>query len=103
MSSRFNRYSQERAEQLTERLLELLQQARAAATLAELDGHEREVDELLVQTLADRRLHNVDAPGMHIVALALDQVRRVISERRLALAGEGQVVPFPAPKSVPAE
>jgi TRAP-type uncharacterized transport system substrate-binding protein len=103
LASRFNRYSHERAEQLTERLLEILQATRSAATTNELDGFEREVDEVLVQTLADRRLHSVEAPGLHIVTLALDQVRRAINERRLALAKDARVVRFPSAGASAAE
>jgi TRAP-type uncharacterized transport system substrate-binding protein len=103
LSSRFNRYTHERAEQLTERLLEILQQARLAQSLSELDEFEREVDEVLVQTLADRRLHSVDGPGLHIVTLALDQVRRAINERRLTLSNGGQLARFLAPSDTAAE
>ena len=104
LSGRFNRYTHERAEQLTERLLEILQQARTAQSLEELDGYEREVDEVLVQTLADRRLHSVEAPGLHIVTLALDQVRRAINERRLFLTKDAPpLLRFPAPRDTAAE
>jgi hypothetical protein len=68
----------------------------------ELDSYERDVDEVLCETLSDRELHRVEGAGLHVVGLALDQVRRTIHERRQALAKGGQVVNFPAPRSLPA-
>jgi TRAP-type uncharacterized transport system substrate-binding protein len=100
--SRFNRSHHERAEELTEKLLGILQKARCAASADELDGYERDVDEVLCETLSDRQLHRVEGSGLHVVTLALDQVRRTIHERRHALGKEGSVVNFPTPRAAPA-
>jgi len=102
LASRFNTNVHERTEQLTERLLEILQAARAAKSPAELDGLERDVDEVLTHTLGDRRLRGVEAPGLHLVTLALDQTRRAIEDRRLMLVREKDVVNFPSPRNIPA-
>lgn len=94
LAARLNVRTHERSEQLTERLLEILQAARTAATIAELDGYEREVDEVLVRSLADIRLRNVETSELHMVALALDQARLAIRDRRRILANDGEVVNF---------
>jgi len=94
LSSRLNMRKHERSEQLTERLLEILQAARTAVTSAELDGYEREVDQVLVHSLADMRLRNAATTELHMVALALDQARLAIQDRRRVLAGSGEVVAF---------
>ncbi|MBI1868175.1 MAG: ABC transporter substrate-binding protein [Methylocystis sp.] len=102
LASRLGIRTHERTEHLTERLLEILQAARAAATGAELDGYEREVDEVLVHTLGDQGVRGVEGHGLHMVALALDQARRAIEERRRVLANEGRVVSFVAQRNLPA-
>lgn len=96
LASRFNTHAHQRTEQLAERLLEILQAARCASTLAELDDYERTVDDVLAHALSDRRLRSAEATGLHVVSLALDQARRAIRERRRILAKEGRVVSFPA-------
>ncbi|QGM47699.1 TAXI family TRAP transporter solute-binding subunit [Methylocystis heyeri] len=101
LASRFNTHAHERSEQLTEKLLEVLQTARAAATPTELDDLERQVDEVLTNTLGDRRLRGVEAPGLHLITLALDQARRAIEERRLALTRGREVVNFPSARNLP--
>jgi TRAP-type uncharacterized transport system substrate-binding protein len=101
LASRLNIRSHERTEHLTERLLEILQAARVATTPAELDSYECEVDQVLVHTLEDKGLRNVEGSGLHMVALALDQARRAIQDRRRTLATLGNVVTFP-PRNVTA-
>lgn len=96
LASRFNTSVHRHTEQLAEQLLEILQAARNAATVAELDEYERTVDDVLAHALADRSLRSAEAPGLHVVSLALDQARRAIRERRRVLAKEGKVVSFPA-------
>lgn len=100
LAGRLNMRTRERSEQLTERLLEILQAARAAQTSSELDGYEREVDQVLVRSLADVRLRNTAPTELHVVALALDQARLAIRDRRRALAGAGEVVAFMGPRSI---
>lgn len=100
LANRFNPDPHEHIERITEKLLELLQSARIAATLSDLDDLEREVDEAVAAMLSDCRSQGLNAPSLHLVTLALDQTRRTIVERRQFLAHEGQVVNFPAPRSV---
>jgi TRAP-type uncharacterized transport system substrate-binding protein len=102
LASRFNLRTHEQTEHLTERLLEILQSARFAGSLAELDQYEREVDDILVQTIADKKLRSVEGMGVHMVALALDQARRAIQDRRRLLSKEGRVVSFPSPRNITA-
>lgn len=78
LASRLNERTHERSEHLTERLLEILRAARTAATSAELDSYEHEVDQVLVNSMADVRLRNMAASELHMVALALDQARLAI-------------------------
>jgi TRAP transporter TAXI family solute receptor len=101
LASRLNVAPLRRAERLTEELLTNLQAAREKTTQAELDALEREVDAAVTKMLADPKLRNLDAPGVHLVTLALDQTRRAIEERRQLVAREDKVVEFPAPRSVP--
>jgi len=95
LASRFNASPHERIEQLTERLLEILKSAREAATQAELDQFEREVDDAVTEMLNDRKLRALDKPPLHMATLALDQARRAIEERRAFLSRDRQVVEFP--------
>lgn len=99
LASRFNVSTHHHVEQLAERLLEILQAARAAETLAELDELEREVDNLLAAALSDRRLRSVEAPGLSVVSLALDQARRAIRERRRFLGKETRIVSLPVQRA----
>ncbi len=99
LASRFNTNIHKRAEQLAERLLEILQSARSAPTLNELDDYERMVDDVLAHALADRKLRSVDPTGLHVVSLAMDQARKAIRERRRALMREGRVVAFPGQRA----
>lgn len=102
LATRFNVSAHHRTEELAERLLEILQAARIAATPAELDDYERTVDDVFANALADRRLRGADATGLHVVSMALDQARRAIRERRKFLVQSGRVVSLPAHKSLTA-
>jgi len=95
LASRLNTSVHRHTEELAERLLEILQSARNAATMAELDEYERTVDDVLAHALADRSLRSAEAPGLHVVSLALDQARRAIRERRRVLTRGEKVVTFP--------
>jgi TRAP-type uncharacterized transport system substrate-binding protein len=90
LASRFKTKTHERSERLIERLLEILPAARAAATIAELDEFERELDQALVSALADVRLRHMGVTELHMANLALDQARLAIQDRRRTLC-EGQV------------
>jgi len=100
LSGRLSGADHEKTERLTERILEILQSARDCTAFAELDAYEREIDDCLVATLADHRLHAGGA-GLHVVTLAVDQARRAIKERRRVLASEGTVVAFAPPRHPP--
>jgi len=103
LASRLNLRSHEQTEHLTERLLEILQAARCASCTQELDAYEREVDEILYLTMSDKKLRSVEPSGMHMMALALDQARRVIRDRRRQLSSDGVVLDFPSTRSIAAE
>lgn len=100
LASRLDTSAHCRAEQLAERLLEILQAARNAATLQELDDYERTVDDVLAHALSDRRLRSAATPGLHVVSMALDQARRAIRERRRILTKDSRVVQFPKPQTI---
>lgn len=86
LASRLRVSTQERSERLIARLLEILPAARAAPSVAELDDYERELDQTIVDAMADVRLRKMAATELHMVALALDQARLAIHERRRALS-----------------
>jgi hypothetical protein len=95
IASRLRVSTQERSEQLIERLLVILPAARAAPAVAELDEYERELDQAIVDALADVRLRKMAATELHMVALALDQARLAIQERRRALSEtRAELAPF---------
>jgi hypothetical protein len=102
LASRLNPDSHERTEQLTEKLLEILQAARSAASHADLDQFEREVDDVLTGVLGDRGMRGAGAPSLHLVMLALDQTRRAITDRRQSLSRDNPLIAFPAPRHLPA-
>jgi TRAP-type uncharacterized transport system substrate-binding protein len=102
LASRLNPDSHERTEQLTEKLLQILQAARSAASHADLDQLEREVDDVLTGVLGDRGMRGAGAPSLHLVMLALDQTRRAITDRRQSLSRDNPLIAFPAPRHLPA-
>lgn len=69
-------------DRLLERLLEILKGARSSNRLDELDELEREADEILASSLANRRMKGLDSHAMAAFGLALDQARDAIRERR---------------------
>ena len=69
-----------------ELLLALMRAARKAANAQELDGLEEQVDEIFADTLSGAVHEQVDQRRLSALALALDQVRHVIAERRRSLA-----------------
>ncbi|MBY6241880.1 TAXI family TRAP transporter solute-binding subunit [Methylosinus sp. Sm6] len=85
LASRLRVTTQERSEQLIERLLEILPAARSASGAAELDDFERELDQAIIDAMADVRLRNMASTELHMVSLALDQARLAIQERRRTL------------------
>lgn len=71
---------------LLDRLLEIVRQSRLAQRPADLDGLERETDEILGVALGRAGTGQLDGHGVSAFALGLDQARHAIAERRRALA-----------------
>ena len=67
---------------LLDELMGIVRQARAAESLAELDGLEREADQVLASALARAGHGAVGETLMVAFFLGLDQARRAIHERR---------------------
>ncbi len=104
LASRLNFGAQQHTERMVERLLEILKSARMMEGAAQLDALEREVDDLLLAALADRRLRSGEPHSLHLVTLALDQARRAILDRRKQLRqNSGAVVAFTPPRGRTAE
>lgn len=82
VATRMNSASHNEFDLLLERLLEILKAARSSNELGELDRLEKDTDEILISGLASRKLHGIDGHGMAALALALDQAREAIRERR---------------------
>lgn len=73
-------------DRVLERLLEILKAARGSDHPGELDDLEKQTDEILASSLANRRLRGLDSHAMTALGLALDQARDAIRERRTTLA-----------------
>ncbi|MEI2736027.1 MAG: TAXI family TRAP transporter solute-binding subunit [Rhodoblastus sp.] len=73
-------------DRVLERLLEILKAARGSGHPGELDDLEKQTDEILASSLANRRLRGLDSHAMTALGLALDQARDAIRERRTTLA-----------------
>jgi TRAP-type uncharacterized transport system substrate-binding protein len=74
--------------QVLDHLLELMNAARAATTLAELQKLRTEVDEILRETISQAEKNDLDEPALMAFSLALDQVQIAIADRRAQLAGQ---------------
>lgn len=70
---------------LLDRLLEIVRQSRHAEHPAELDGLERETDDILGIALGRAGNGQLDGHGVSAFALGLDQARHAIAERRRVL------------------
>ena len=81
-----NRHSE--FDRVLERLLEILKAAREAGRLEDLDDLQRQADDILAASLANRRLRGLDSHAMTALGLALDQARDAIRERRSLLTGQ---------------
>ncbi|MDE2577275.1 MAG: TAXI family TRAP transporter solute-binding subunit [Hyphomicrobiales bacterium] len=86
LASRIAANSHTEADRLLARLLEILRAARVTSSSEELDQLEHETDEILMAGISNRKLHGIDSQVMSAMALALDQARQAIRERRLLLA-----------------
>jgi len=71
-----------------EHLLELMNAARAATTLEELQKLRAEVDDILRDTISQAEKNDLDEPALMAFSLALDQVQIAIADRRAQLAGQ---------------
>jgi len=68
-----------------DRLLALIRTARATTDLETLNQIEAETDDILQSTIAQVENNKIDQAALQAFALALDQTRRAISDRRAAL------------------
>ena len=66
------------------RLLQILKEARLAPDAAALDGYEAEIDQVLSAALGDGAA-SVEPNRLGVLALAVDQARLAVAERRRAL------------------
>ena len=80
--------------------LDLMAQARGAESVAQLDQLQRETDDLLTGTLEKFAGGGVDETSMRSFGLALDQARRAIEERRVALASSSRPLAVPGGEGV---
>jgi TRAP transporter TAXI family solute receptor len=74
---------------LVRHALDVMARARGAENATQLDQLQRENDDLLIDTLGEFAKGRLDEASMRAFALALDQARHTIAERRLALAQPG--------------
>ena len=81
-----------------DRLLELMRAARQAPTLEALEQAQAETDEILHNTILQVENEKLDQAALQAFALALEQTRAAIAERRAALAAAAA----PAPAATPA-
>ena len=73
------------AEEITERLLEILKLVRQAPTVAEVERLEAETDDLMATALERTFARGLDERCLSTLRLALDQVRGAVRDRRQAL------------------
>jgi TRAP transporter TAXI family solute receptor len=74
---------------LVRNALDVMARARAAENVAQLEQLQHENDDLLTATLEQFAAGRFDEASMRAFTLALDQARRTIAERRLALSPSG--------------
>ena len=89
LASRMSRDPHSRVDDFLARLMVMLGEARRASTDCELDALEEETDRILIEALQASTRPSLDSHRATAFALALDQVRLVISDRRrmIRLAG----------------
>lgn len=88
VASRLKSNGTAEVENMMARLLAILKAARTAETTEELDGLERETDEILVSALAHHSLNHAPGPQINSISLAMEQTRLAIRDRRRQLRGE---------------
>lgn len=82
---RLNAQGVRAVDQLTARLVEILKLVRFAPSLERVKGLETETDDIVAAALEDKTARSLDERRLGALALALDQVREAIRDRRLVL------------------
>jgi TRAP-type uncharacterized transport system substrate-binding protein len=77
----------EQFDQLIERALQILKDAREAPNLESLQNLELQIDEILTRTLATGRMPKLDVHQLAGLTLAVEQARLALMDRRRALSG----------------
>jgi TRAP-type uncharacterized transport system substrate-binding protein len=81
-----------------EQLLGIVQAARTAKTIEEVDRLRREVDAILVRTLHQVERNDIEQSALMAFSLALDQAQLAVNGRHAALMGQtAETAPPPAP------
>jgi TRAP transporter TAXI family solute receptor len=91
---RFIRRRREEIDDVLDRLLTILAEARDADTLARLDSLSAEIDTLLATAVEHARNGNTDSRATAALVLAIDGARAAIADRRREVAG-GLALPPP--------
>ena len=91
LAGRLRTRSHEQAHRL-EHLLDIMREARGATSLATLDRLEQEADDCFAATLGAAVHERIETGRLSAFALALDQVRQAIADRRRQLGGAAPVV-----------
>jgi TRAP-type uncharacterized transport system substrate-binding protein len=87
LRQRIVRRRRELVDEILDRLMSLLGEARCATTTAELDGLAQEVDRLVVHAVRYARNRTTDTRTMSALILAIDSARAAIGDRRHDVAG----------------
>ncbi|WP_170149773.1 TAXI family TRAP transporter solute-binding subunit [Rhodoplanes roseus] len=96
LASHLRADSRDRHRRLIERLLALLKSAHAAQNLDDLARLDQEIDDILARVLLPGDKAPLDHGSLTAYALALDQVRMAIAERRTELGGDAARTGTPA-------
>ena len=80
-----------------EQLLAIVQAARTAKTLAEVERLRQEVDAILVRTLHQVERNDLEQSALMAFSLALDQAQLAVNDRHATLIGQAAEASPPAP------
>ncbi len=89
LAQRLARKQREATDMALDRLIDLLTEARAAETTADLDGLALEIEALVVRVVRHTRRKTVDSRTMGALMLALDATRAAVIDRRRHLREGG--------------